>query len=422
MQQGNWRRRDVVQLATVGALALAGAGCAQTSGRKAAARVVVVGGGWGGLGAVRSLLAEGDGRLDVTLVEPNAGFMSCPLSAHYIAGWQPASDFQFDYQKIDALGVRRVAQRVTAIDRERRQVVAGNERIGYDFLVLAPGIEYMEDALPGYAEARERLPIGFRAFEQEAVKREVDAFLAEGGDFVITVPSPPYRCPPAPYERACLIAEQMRRRNVKGRIIVLDANAAPTPAPIAKPVLEAMRREYPTQIDYRSNVKLQGIDAGRRRLQTSEGELAFARINVVLPMQAPALLRQAGLAQRWAGVQLPSFQSTADDRIYIIGDAQGSPLPKSGHVAFHAGKQVGEAIAQRVAGKAPAAPTGPVDLPTGICWAAVTHDKAININVSATVAPGAPAQLKFSVDPEHNARSGAAAMAWGKGMWRAMLG
>jgi hypothetical protein len=91
-------------------------------------------------------------------------------------------------------------------------------------------------------------------------------------------------------------------------------------------------------------------------------------------------------------------------------------------VAFNAGKQVGEEILERVAGKVVAAPTGPVDLPLGICWANVTHDTAININVASSMEPGQAPKLKFSVDPQHNVRSGSGAMSWGNGMWKAMLG
>ena len=135
-----------------------------------------------------------------------------------------------------------------------------------------------------------------------------------------------------------------------------------------------------------------------------------------------AMIRQAGLGERWANVKLPSFQSQADERIYVIGDSQGSPLPKSGHIAFGSGQQVAEAITDRIAGKTPAAATGAVELPLGICWANVTHKDAININVASSVAPGEAPKLKITVDPEHNARSGAAATSWGNGMWKAMLG
>jgi len=411
-------RRQILQATAMGVAVLA-SGCAAVSSA-AKPRVVVVGGGWGGLGAVRGLLAAG--AADVTLVEPNESFMSCPLSAHFTAGHQPASDFQRSYARVDQLGARRVRERVLEIDRTKREVVTGTQRLPYDFLVLSLGVDYMEESIQGYAEARTQLPVGFRAFEQMAVRQQVDEFLVKGGNFVISAPKPPYRCPPAPYERAFLIAEQMKKRGTKGKIIIVDANANPMPMPISKPILNGMKSLYSDQIEYMPNVDIQSVEMGKRRLITSDGDIPFAHANLVLPMRAPALIRQAGLGERWAAVKLPSFQTQADDRIYVIGDAQGTPLPKSGHVAFGSGQQVAEAIADRIAGKSPVVATGPIDLPLGICWANVTHTEAININVSATVSPGEPPKLKFTVDPEHNARSGAAAMSWGTGMWKAMLG
>lgn len=412
-------RRQLLQGTALGLAALA-TGCAHI-GSNAKARVVVVGGGWGGLGAVRAL-AEG-GKVHVTLVEPNERFMSCPLSAHFIAGLQPETDFQRSYAGIDRLdNVRRVSERVLSLDRAKSEVVTATQRIGYDFLVLSPGIEYMEDAIAGYAQARDQLPVGFRAFEQAAVKRQVDAFLVQGGHFVISAPKPPYRCPPAPYERAFLIAEQMKKRGTKGKIIIVDANPAPMPAPIAPPLLAAMKSVYAAQIEYLPSVDISAVEMGKRVMKTSEGDIPFQHANLVLPMRASGLVRQAGLGERWAAIKLPSFLSQSDEKIYVIGDAQGSPLPKSGHVAYNTGKQVGEEILDRVAGKASAPPAGPVDLPLGICWANVTHDTAININVSSTIEAGQAPKLKFSVDPEHNARSGSGAISWGHGMWRAMLG
>jgi len=412
------RRREVLQATAIGVAVLA-SGCAAI-GAGAKPRVVVVGGGWGGLGAVRGLLAGGGA--DVTLVEPNEGFMSCPLSAHFITGHQPASDFQRSYARIDQLGARRVRERVTEIDRTRREVVTATQRLPYDFLVLSPGVDYMEDGIQGYAEARAQLPVGFRAFEQMAVRQQVDEFLAKGGNFVISAPKPPYRCPPAPYERAFLIAEQMKQRGTKGKIILIDANPNPMPLPIAKPILNGMKSLYAAQIEYMPEVDIRAVDMGKRQLSTSAGDVPFAHANLILPMRAPALIRQAGLGERWANVKLPSFQSQADERIYVIGDSQGSPLPKSGHVAFGSGQQVAEAILGRITGKAAAPAAGAVDLPLGICWANVTHTDAININVASSVEPGQPPKLKFTVDPEHNARSGAAATSWGNGMWKAMLG
>ncbi len=117
--------------------------------------------------------------------------------------------------------MRRIAEAAVAVDRERREVVTATTRVPYDFLVLAPGVEYDEDAIRGYGETRERLPVVSRPFEQHTVEALVDRFLDEGGIFLITVPEPPYRCPPALYERACIIAERTARR-IAGR---------PEPAP-----------------------------------------------------------------------------------------------------------------------------------------------------------------------------------------------
>jgi NADPH-dependent 2,4-dienoyl-CoA reductase/sulfur reductase-like enzyme len=396
------------------------AGCAVTA-PSAKPRVVVVGGGWGGLGAARTL-AEG-GRASVTLIEPNERFMSCPLSVHYVAGFtDDQGAYQRSYANVDRLGVTRLRARATEIDRAGSAVVVEGARIRYDFLVLAPGVDYIEDGVQGYAQSRGELPVGFRAFEQEAVRRQVELFFQRGGNFVISVPQPPYRCPPAPYERAMLIAEQARRRKVKGKVIVVDANATPLPPPIAAPLQNAMASEYPDVLEYIPSAELRAVDIGRRVLSTAMGEVPFTAANVVLPMRAPAIIRQAGLGERWAAVRLPSFQSQADDKVYVIGDATGVPLPKAGHLAFGAGQQVAREIERRIAGQPAPAVAGPVPLPSAICWAAVKHDEAINITVTSSVELGQAPQVRIQVDPRHNAKSAQGAQQWGESIWKQMLG
>jgi sulfide dehydrogenase [flavocytochrome c] flavoprotein chain len=412
-------RRLVLQAGAAG-LAVLASGCA-TSLNDSRPRVVVVGGGWGGIGAARALAESG--KVSVTLLEPNESFMSCPMSVLYIAGHQPASDFQRSYKTLDDLGIRRVRERATGIDRAAQVVVTATQKLPYDFLVLSPGIEYMEESLPGYAEGRDQLPVGFRAFEQSAVKRQVDTFLSQGGNLVITAPKPPYRCPPAPYERAMLIAEQMKLRGTKGKIILVDGSASPTPPPIAKPILHAMQSLYANQIEYLPSTEMSQINAGRKVLSTSKGDIPFTAANIILPMRAPALIRQAGLGERWANVKLPTFQSTTDDKVYVIGDAVGAPLPKSGHVAFGTGQQVAEDILATLAGKAVRPPLGTqVALPNGICWCKVTKTEAIMINVSPGMEIGQPPKLQFQVDPQYNATSGQGSRQWAAMMWKSMLG
>lgn len=418
-------RKAGLGLAAVSAASLT-AGCA-SGGLTAAetkARVVVVGGGWGGTSIARALLEEKAG-IAVTMIEANPRFMSCPLSAHYIAGYQVEADYQFGYERLERLGVRRIAGRVDDIDRGGKAVVLSDgRRVPYDFLVLSPGIEYMEETVAGYAEARAIAPVGFRAFEQAAVKKQFDDFLARGGEFVVTVPKPPYRCPPAPHERAMLMAELIQKRKVKGKVFVLDANAAPVPAAIAPPIMQAYRERYRDVLEYVPLAELEGIDPGKRVMKTSVGDFDFTAANPVLPMRAPALIRKAGLGQRWAAIKLPSFQSAVDENVYVIGDAAGVPLPKSGHLAFETGVRVAAQIAMRVRGQTIAQPSGTIALPSAICWGFVSHAEAfaININVTAEMEAGKPPALKFKVDQRGNPVAARGASEWADGLWNAMLG
>lgn len=408
-------------LAALGAPALL-ASCASTGTAAPKARVAVVGGGWGGMGAARALLRE-DAGLEVTLVEANASFMSCPMSTHYIAGHSPASNYQFSYDALDRAGIKRVTGTVADIDRAGKALVLSDgRRIAYDFLVLSPGIEYMEETIAGFDAARSLAPAGFRAFEQSAVKAQFDRFLAAGGEFVVTVPAQPYRCPPAPHERAFLLAELARSRKVKGKIFVLDANPAPMPPPIRPAIMQAYNERYRDLIEYIPAATLTGIDARSRTVRTSVGDFKFTAANVVPPMRAPALIRKAGLGERWANVKLPSFQSAADENIYVIGDSVGAPLPKSGHLAFETGARVASHIALRVRGAAPPAPSGRVDLPNAICFGWVSHTEAFTINVGASMEPGAAPHLAFKVDPSGNPAGATSARDWANTMWKAMLG
>ncbi|HMM53680.1 MAG TPA: FAD/NAD(P)-binding oxidoreductase [Candidatus Desulfobacillus sp.] len=415
----NKRRTLLKGMAAAGAVSVMG--CASQLASSSRPRVVVVGGGWGGLGAVRALAAAG--KVDITLVEPNDGFMSCPLSILYITGYAQAGDFQRGYGGVDALGVRRVKDRVLDIDRAGRTVKTAGQSIPYDFLVLSTGVEYMEETLPGYAEARELLPVGFRAFEQAAVQRQVATFVEQGGNFVLTVPKPPYRCPPAPYERACMIAHRMKEKGTKGKLIVVDANKSPMPPPLAKPFVTAMKEMYGNQIEYVTEAEAKSIDGGRKVLATSKGDIAFNHANIILPMRAPGLIRKAGLGERFAAVELPTFQSKADKSIFVIGDSQGSPLPKSGHIAFGAGQQVAEQILATINGSYKEAGLGDeVPLPTAICWGKVTTSLAVMINVTSSISVGDPPRIKFEVDPAANATASKGAADWGRDMWNAMLG
>src|ERR1700716_2794865 len=192
------------------------------SNAQSVARIVVIGGGFGGASCARAL-RQIDPKLLVTLIEPHRTFTACPFSNEVIAGLREIEAQQFTYDRIVAEGVTVIAQAAVRIDPQTRIVgLADGQSLPYDRLVLAPGIDLRFDALPGYDEAAaERMPHAWKAGAQtELLRRQLES-MEDGGTVVMAVPALPYRCPPAPYERACLIAHYLKIRKPRSKIIVL---------------------------------------------------------------------------------------------------------------------------------------------------------------------------------------------------------
>ncbi len=401
---------------------LVGAGAAAAAGivpfklrAQAAARIVIVGGGWGGISAarnVKTLLPEAD----VTMVEPNAGFMSCPMSVHYIVGLRSAESLMLDFTALTKIGVRHLREKAELIDRGERVVITENERLPYDFLVMAPGIDYMEDEIPGFAEHRDSLPIGFRAFEQQAVKAALEAY--EGGDIVLSVPPVPFRCPIAPYERAAMFADWMNRNDKPGKVILLDQNPG---IPVGGPAIDAAYSElYADRVEHIKGIEFQSVNAATKTIETSEGKLTYGMAALVPPQQAASIIRSAELGERWAKVKLPNFQSAFDDDIYVIGDSVGSKLPKSGNLAFETGIRVAEHISGRVSDNQAEMS---LDLPSAICFASFSEKEAMGVNVTAQwdefLEEVKPQPM---VDSERSADAVSTADGWSASVWEQLLG
>jgi len=191
---------------------------------QSAARIVVIGGGFGGASCARAL-RKLDARLQVTLIEPNRIFTACPFSNEVIAGLREIEAQQFGYDKIAAEGVTVIQQAAAKVDPQARTVgLADGGSIGYDRLVLAPGIDLRFDALPGYDEAASlKMPHAWKAGEQTTLLRRQIEAMEDGGVVVLAVPAAPLRCPPAPYERASLIAHYLKTKKPRSKILILDA-------------------------------------------------------------------------------------------------------------------------------------------------------------------------------------------------------
>ena len=363
-----------------------------------APRVVVVGGGWGGLTVARHLRQLAPAA-EVVMLERNPTFFSCPLSNKWLIDVVDTAFLTHDYLRVsERHGYRFVQCEVLEIDRGARRVVTSQGQLDYDFLVIAAGIRYGYEAWFGNDRraadtTRARFPAAYVPnAEHVALKRALHGF--KGGDWVMNLPPPPQRCPPSPYERACLVAWYFKTNKIKGRVTILDHK--PGVAPIGNGFRTAFTELYKDYITYVPNAHVQEIDPFAQRIKTAAGDMRFDHAVLMAPHQAADIVWKAGAigtdAQGkptgWADIEPRKLHLRRDDRVYVIGDAVGqvSPTfrfyPKSGHVANAHGQIVAGYIAQRLAGKEPE-----LKLPDNLCYMLVNGSprEAISVQFDYTV-------------------------------------
>ncbi len=341
-------------------------------------RAVVVGGGWSGLIAAKALRRE-DPAIDVVLVERNASFFSCPLSNLWLVEKLPMEVLAHSY--LDAARANRyiyLNAAVADIDRENRTIYTDKGTLGYDYLILAPGIDYDYSSV-GVADSehefalKSAFPAAFKPGSEHLTLRNKLANF-ESGVFLLTVPDGNYRCVAAPYERACLIANYLKRNRIAGKVILLDANAQPQFA--SDPLFAAVRELYPDFIEHVQGVQITGVDVEKRKVETSTGSVPFSDAAIYPRIRGAKLLETAGLVdpasrQREARIDPIGYHLLDDDRVFIAGDARPMPLPKSGFVANSEAYHVASLVAQRIKGSsAPAVPLSG----SGMCYVAVNTE------------------------------------------------
>ncbi|MCW7536684.1 NAD(P)/FAD-dependent oxidoreductase [Aquabacterium sp. A7-Y] len=383
-------RRTFVQGSA--ALALLGlGGCASGGRAPETARVLVVGGGYGGATAAKYLRLLSDQRIEVVLVEPEPAFVSCPVSNLVLGGSRTLAELTTPY---DALrrrhGVTMVKDRVASIDPAQKvAVLASGPRIRYDKLVLSPGIELMFDSIEGLraAHAEGRILQAWKAgAETAALRRQLEA-MPDGGVYALTIPEAPYRCPPGPYERACQVASYFKAAKPRSKVLVLDANQDVT----SKGALfkKVWAEQYPGLIEYRPQHRAVAVDAAARTVSFEFGDHVRADVLNVLPeMRAGQIAVQSGLANanaRWCQVHYLNFESTAAKDLHVLGDSiQIAPgMPKSAHMANAHAKVVAAAIVAELSGW----PVDPAPMLTNTCYSYVDAKQVIHVaSVHAYVA------------------------------------
>jgi sulfite dehydrogenase len=416
------RRQLLGAGAALGGLTLAG--CATTGSGPSIGRVVVIGGGFGGATAARYLKMWG-GNVDVTLVERNASFVSCPISNLVIGGHRQIADVTRGYDGLKAMGVKMVQGEVVAIDAAARKVrLAGGGELAYDRLVLSPGIDFMFNEIGGLQAAVDsgRIAHSWKAGPQTlALRRQLEA-MRDGGVFAMSIPKVPYRCPPGPYERACMVASYLKAAKPKSKVLVLDAN----PEVQSKKALfeKAFKDHYTGILEYRPNAELKEVAGNTAKLEFEDVRADV--LNVIPPQRAGDIARTAGLVNvnnRWVGVDWLTMESTAAKGIHVLGDSTFSApaMPKSGHMANQHAKVAAAAIIQLLKGEA----VNPTPVVMNTCYSFVTKDDVVHV---ASVHQYDAKDKTFKTVPGSGGVSAAAsalegryALSWADNIWADML-
>jgi len=334
---------------------------------QSAGRIVVVGGGFGGAACARALKRAG-ADLQVTLIEPNKVFTSCPFSNEVIAGLRKMERQHFGYGKLAAEGIAVVAQAATTIDMQKRSVTtAEGTAFAYDRLVLSPGIDFHVEALPGYDEAAsEKMPHAWKAGAQTLLLRKQLQAMEDGGTVAIAIPANPSRCPPAPYERASLIAHYLKTNKPRSKVLILDAKDNFSQQRLFEKAWKELYGDMIERIALSQGGRVTSVDPATMTIATEFGNYTPDVANVIPPQRAGRVAEIAGAADAtgWCPIDPVSFESKLAPNIHVIGDAcLGGGIPKSASAASEQGKACAAAIVALLAGRTPEPPRL-----TGICY------------------------------------------------------
>jgi len=348
------------------------------SAQAAAGKVVVVGGGYAGATAARTLKAL-QPATDVTLVEPNPVYTSCPFSNSVLANLREIGQQQFRYDGIKRTGVKVAETNVTAVDADAKSVtLADGSKLAYDRLVMSPGIDFIWNAIQGYDEAAsQKMPHAWKAGAQTVLLRQQLQAMEDGGLVVMSAPPNPFRCPPGPYERASLIAYWLKIWKPKSKLLLLDAKDAFSKQRLFQ---NGWAELYPGMIEWvplSKGGKVTAVDPATLTFTTEFASHKAAVANVIPPQRAGAIAAQAGVADRtgWCPVEPVAFESTLRPGIHVLGDAAiMGGMPKSAFAANAQAKVCAAALVEMLAGRQPQDP-----ILINTCYSLLAADYGISI-------------------------------------------
>ena len=420
------KRRDFLKVgAAAGAMATL-YGCA--GGGKASGHVVVVGGGYGGATIAKYLRMWSEGGVQVTLIERNPTFISCPISNLVIGGLKTMEDITVSYDGLKSKwGVRIVQDEVTAVNPEKRSIsLKSGGTMSYDRLVLSPGVDFMFDQIPNLnnADAQSKILHAWKAGAQTIALRKQLELMKDGGTYAIAIPRAPYRCPPGPYERASLVADYFKKNKPKSKVVILDANEDVT----SKKALftKAWKDLYSGILEYRNNSEVKDVDVATNTAIMEFDKFKADVLNVIPPQRAGNISTQSGLKlinNRWVDINWLTMESTNTPGVHVLGDAvfPAPTMPKSGHMANQHGKLAAAAILNLLSGLEP----NPEPMLMNTCYSFVDAKNVIHVasvhHYDAATKTVQPVKGAGGVSAARNELEAKVALGWAKNIWADML-
>ena len=416
---GQLTRRQFLRSAS-GVLAVAGlSGCRTGAGEivpPSGRRVVVVGGGWGGATAAK-YVRMADPSVEVVLLEPNKRFISCPFSNLVLSGVRKLPSLTFDYDRLQTYGVTLRHEPALAIDADQGRIRVADGYLGYDRLILSPGVDFQWEQVEGLPAAKETVLHAWKAGPQTVALAKQLQDMSDGGVVVMTVPPVAYRCPPGPYERACQLAWFLKTQKPKSKLLVLDAN----PNVVSKAALfRAAWQAYPN-LEYRASNKVVKIDPARREVTTEFGDVVrYDVVNLIPPQRAGSIAVEAGLVgadKRWCEVDHVTYESLKAKNVHVVGDATiGLPVPKSGTIANAQGKIAAAAVVSLLNAR-PVAPMPPLNT----CYSWISDREVIAVVNAYRIDNGKVVQIEQKLTPGPSTVYADHAVAWATNIWNDIL-
>jgi len=394
------------------------------------AEILVIGGGYGGATAAKYLRLFSNNTAKVTLIEPNASFVSCPLSNLVIGGSRKLAELTSPYDNLSKRhGIKIIQDSVASIDPDKKTVkLASGKTLPYDKVIVSPGVTLMMNSIEGLVQANQAgitLQAWKAGAETVALHKQL-ASMRDGGTFAISIPEAPYRCPPGPYERACQVASYFKQNKPKSKVLILDANQDVT----SKGALfkKVWAEQYTGMIEYLPKHNVTAVDAKTKTIKFEiQDDLKADVLNLLPAMSAGDIAVKTGLANsngRWVNVNFINFESTAQKDIHVLGDSiqVAFAMPKSGHMANQHAKVAAAAIVAELSGWE----MNPTPVLTNTCYSFVNAKEVVHV---ASVHQYITAEKTFKpvpgsggVSPGPTTLEGVYAWGWAHNIWADTLG